>query len=135
MKLNDYRALRRAIATAEVEAARDLGLPRALDVDRLLVVWDEFVRDVNVGYWGSAYDYCHALDIRDQLEAVLQRLDDPALDFVRDQAEPLDAALLASTTADTRVFNPSDYSEPGAGWWWTRCPVNLGQLSRHRHAT
>jgi hypothetical protein len=126
--MDAYRRIRRELATRELELARAHKVRTGVDVDRLLVRWEDFAQQVREGYWGTIHDYISELWKRDLIEELAASATPETRAFLRAVGDVGDRSFRSATTDRLAGWDISMYVRHGDGWWWTRAPVRPGNL-------
>ncbi|MDQ2768346.1 MAG: hypothetical protein M3Y30_14485 [Gemmatimonadota bacterium] len=104
-------------------------LSQQIDVVEMLRRWSVFVREVELGYELTGYDYANDLAIRDMLNAVVT-VAPRALQnrIAREALDPLDQRFRDATR---EVSEPLRIAAPDRPlWWWFRVPNDVsGELA------
>ena len=98
-------------------------------MDRLILQWERFARDVKSGFWGNVYDYCHQLVMRDHLAEIIAEATPRTQSFLEKQVASTDGEFRSATIDGRPGWDLAEYSAVRMGWWWARCPRDLGKLS------
>lgn len=92
----------------------------------LMQRWEEFSKQVNVGFPGYFEEYLNEVTVRDLLDEVVKAL--PPIDaaIVQDGIAAGDQSYVKATRPDDRGEMSKMYRiSPDAGWWWRRFPTKL----------
>jgi hypothetical protein len=125
-----YREIRGEIARLEVEVARRHRMRHPVDVDRLLLGWEAFAREIEAGYRDTVYDYCRELVMRGLLEEIRVASSPPTAAFVDAQIAASDDAFREATVPEGTGWKIAEFFKVGEGWWWVRRPRELGDPTR-----
>jgi hypothetical protein len=104
-----YRSIRGEIARLEVEVARGHRMKQPIDVDRLILGWDAFAREVASGYLETVYEYCRELVMRGLLEEIRAGARPPTEAFVDTQIAGSDSVFRNATMAEGTGWKVSEY--------------------------
>jgi hypothetical protein len=96
----------------------------SMSLSQMLRRWSSFVREVELGYSESIYDYTNELSVRDLIARVLELAPPAVSEKLESHLNPIDERFLGATSESNRPLSLSDAT--GLSRWWYRIPIKCG---------